>query len=376
VADGGGLYLLVSPGGSKSWVLRTLVHGKRCDIGLGGLDLVTLAQAREEASKLRRVARTGGDPLVARRQARRDLPTFEEAARRVHESHAAGFRNAKHAKQWLASLGDVFTALGSKRVDTIGSADVLAAVSPFWLTKPETARRVMQRIRVVFQWSKAQGFTTGDNPVEGLTKVLPRHRETRTHHPALPYAAVPAFIEALHESDVIGEVVKLAMEFLVLTASRTSETLNATWDEVDLHAATWTVPASRMKGHVAHVVPLSPRAVAILEQAKALSDGGAFVFPGRRANRPLSTMALLMALRHMGRADVTVHGMRSSFRDWSAEKTNVPRAVCEAALAHANRDRVESAYLRTNLLDLRRDLMTRWSRFVTSKPGDVVAIGA
>ena len=374
-ADGGGLYLLVAPGGSKSWMLRTVVKGRRCDIGLGSVELVSLADGREEARRLRRIARAGGDPLAERRQERRPVPSFEDAAKVVHSAHAASFKSDKHSKQWLSSLAEVFKAFGVKRVDAITSADILAALNPHWLTRPETSRRVLQRVRVVFEWCKAQGYRTDDNPTQGLTKVLPKQRVARGHHAALPYQNLPAFVQALREADA-GEVVKLAFEFTILCASRTSETLNAAWTEIDLEAKTWTIPGPRMKAGIEHRVPLSPRCIKILERTKALSDGGPYVFPGRSPKKPLSNMVFLMALRRMERRDVTTHGFRSTFRDWAAERTNVPRAVCEAALAHTLRDKTEAAYNRTDLFDRRRNLMTSWSRFATSKPADVVAIRA
>ena len=280
MADGGGLYLLVAPSGSKSWLLRTIVKGKRCDIGLGSASLVSLAQAREDATRLRKIAREGGDPLTDRRHARAIVPTFEEAARRVHASHGAAFRNDKHRKQWVASLGYVFSAVGAKRVDAITPADVLAALSPRWLERPETSRRVLQRMRVVFDWCEAQGFRSGVNPTQNLTKVLPKPRRVQTHHAALAYPQLPAFIMALHEADA-SEVVKLAFEFTILCATRTSETLNATSAEIDLGTQTWTIPAFRMKPGVDHRVPLSPRCVEILRRAANLSGGGTYVFPGR-----------------------------------------------------------------------------------------------
>jgi integrase len=373
VADGGGLYVLVAPNGTKSWVLRTVVKGKRCDIGLGSLTLVTLAEAREEAIRLRKIARLGGDPLAERRHERRPVPTFEVAARQFHESHAAGFRNDKHRKQWLSSLASIFRAFGAKRVDAVASADVLAALGPTWLVTPETSRRVLQRIAVVLEWCKAQGYCTGDNPTRGLTKVLPKHRQTREHHAALPYQSVPAFVQDLREADA-RESVRLAFELTVLCAARTSETLGATWAEIDFDAETWTIPGDRMKAGVEHRVPLSPRAVEILKLAQA--GAGRFVFPGRTPGKPLSNMAFLMTLRRMKRGGLTAHGFRSSFRDWAAERTNFSRAVCEAALAHTVRDKVEAAYRRTDLFELRRELMASWAAFATAKPAEIVSLRA
>ena len=320
IADGGGLYLFVAPGGAKSWVLRTVVKGKRCDIGLGSVTLVPLVDAREEARRLRRIARTGGDPLAERRQERRPVPTFEQAARQVHAGHEAAFRNEKHRKQWLSSLSGVISTCGPKRVDAITSADILAVLSPQWLERPETSRRVLQRLRVIFDWCKAQGYCAGDNPTEGLTKVLPKHRATKAHHAALPYPEVPAFLRALLDSNA-SVLVKLAFELTVLSATRTSETLLATWDEIDLSTRTWTIPGERMKAGVEHRVPLSPRCVEILTEAQTLANGSQWIFPGRFGTKPLSGMAFLMALRRMGRDDVTTHGFRSSFRDWAAVRT-------------------------------------------------------
>jgi integrase len=374
-ADGGALYLLVAPGGSRSWILRTVVRGKRTDIGLGSATLVSLADAREEARRLRRIARSGGDPLIDRRQARRGVPTFEDATKQVHSIHGAAFKNEKHRNQWLASLKRVFAVFGSKRVDAVTSADVLAALSGDWLKRPETSRRVLQRVRVVLEWCKAQGFCSGDNPTDGVTKVLPKQREARNHHPALPYQQLPTFINALRASDA-GEIVKLGFEFMILCAARTSEVLNATWSEIDREGKTWTIPAARMKAGVEHRVPLSNRCLEILDRATELSDGGTYVFPGRKPCKALSNMVFLMTLRRMKREDLTAHGFRSTFRDWSVERTNATRAVCEAALAHTLRDKTEAAYNRTDLFEKRRDLMAQWGAFGTSKKADVISLRA
>ncbi|MBI2827669.1 MAG: integrase arm-type DNA-binding domain-containing protein [Acidobacteria bacterium] len=375
-ADGNGLYLVVDPSGARRWVLRTVVKGKRCDLGLGGLLLVSLAEAREEATRLRRMARKGGDPLAERRQARRAVPTFKDAAKKVHEAHAATFRNAKHKAQWLASLeADIFPVLGQRPVDAIESADVLKALAPIWTTKPETARRLKQRIKVVLDWAKASGYRSGENPVDGVTKVLPKTRQVVAHHAALPYGKVSTFLKTLRTSEA-GEATKLAFEFLILTATRTSEVLGARWEEIDQDAKTWTIPATRIKAGRAHRVPLSPQCLKILEGAEALTDGGPYVFPGRSPKTPLSNMAFFMFLRRLERDDITAHGFRSSFRDWAAERTNVPRAVCEAALAHVVKDKAEASYFRSDLFDRRRELMDTWAAFATAKLADIVPIRA
>jgi integrase len=367
-ADGNGLYLVCDPSGAKRWVLRTVIKGKRCDLGLGGLSLVSLAEAREEALRLRKIARKGGDPLAERRQQLKPVPTFEEAAREVHREHSRGFRNAKHAAQWISTLEMyVFPVFGSRPVNGIESHDVLSALSPIWIEKPETARRTKQRIQTVFAWAKAKGYRTGDNPVEGVSEVLPKHNTKKAHHAALPYADLPAFILALRKSNA-GELVKLAFEFLILTVTRTSECLFAKWSEIDLDGKAWAIPADRMKAHEEHRVPLSQRCLKLLSAARELGGDSEYVFPGRNANQPLSNMVFEMALRRMGRDDVVPHGFRSSFRDWAEEKTSFKRSVIEAALAHKVRDKVEAAYHRTKQFEQRIPLMAAWAQFATAAP--------
>ena len=363
--DGNGLYLIVDPSGAKRWVLRTVVKGKRTDIGLGSISLVSLAEAREEAAKLRKIARADGDPLAERRAARRAVPSFEAAANTVHEAHKPSWKNPKHADQWINTLSEyIFPVFGHKSIDQIDSADILKAMNPIWLAKAETAKRVLQRIRAVLDWAKASGFRSGDNPVDGVSRVLPRQKDARTHHAALPYAEVPGFIQKLRVLDAIVAG-RLGFEFTILTAARTSEVLNAAWTEIDIENAIWTIPAARMKAKREHRVPLSSRCLAILKEARKLSANSAFVFPGRSADKPLSNMVFLMALRRM-KLDITAHGFRSSFRDWAAEQTHFPQAVCEAALAHSVKDKTEAAYNRTDLFKKRRDLMTAWAKYCTT----------
>lgn len=370
-ADGNGLYLVVDPTGAKRWVLRVVVKGKRRDIGLGGVSTVSLADARVEAMRLRGMARKGGDPLAERRKEKKVIPTFQEAAETVHRAHEKSWKNAKHRDQWINTLREyVFPHFGEKLVSEVDTAEVLSALNPIWLAKPETARRVRQRIKAVLDWAKAARHRSGDNPATDIHKVLPKQPRQHEHHAALPYSQVPAFIRKLHKSDCT-ESAKLAFEFMILTAARTGEVVQAKWSEIDLQAKTWTIPAARMKAHKEHRVPLSPRCVEILKAARQLSDGD-YVFPGRRKGH-LSNMAFLMTLRRMG-LDVTAHGFRSSFRDWAAERTNFPREVAEAALAHVVEDKVEAAYRRTDLFDRRRQLMTTWAAFATSAKGDVVPL--
>jgi hypothetical protein len=289
-ADGNGLYLKVAPSGAKRWELRTVVKGKRCDIGLGGLKVVSLAEAREEARKYRAIARNDGDPLVEKRRARRVVPTFRQAAETVHKDHAKAWKNAKHGEQWINTLkAYAYPAFGERRVDQIDTPEILKALSPIWLTKQETARRVRQRIGTVLDWAKAAGHRAGNNPVEDISKALPRQSDRKGHHAALPYVEVPAFVERLRGNDA-GSIAELAFEFLILTAARTSEVLEAKWNEIDLEQAAWTVPASRMKAGREHRVPLAPRCIELLEQAKQrelMATWAAFVIANEATVIPL-----------------------------------------------------------------------------------------
>jgi integrase len=363
-ADGNGLYLMVEPSGAKRWMLRVMAQGRRRDIGLGGVQFVSLAEAREKAINLTKIAKAGGDP-IAERKATAGVPTFAEAARSVHAEHAAAWRNKKHTDQWINTLVTyAFPTLGERRVDQIASPDVLKVLSPIWLKKPETAKRVKQRIGTILDWAKAAGFRSGDNIVLGISKGLPKQPERKRHHATLPYAEVPAFVRKLRASDS-NEPTKLALEFLILTAARTNEVLQARWSE--MKNGVWIIPGERMKARREHRVPLSPRCLEILERAEHLSDGGEYVFCGRSEGKPLSNMALLMTLRRMN-LDVTVHGFRSAFRDWAAECTNFSREVCEMALAHTIKDKAEAAYRRGDLFDKRRKLMAAWANFVAPQP--------
>ena len=369
--DGNGLYLFVEPSGAKRWVLRTVVQGRRRDIGLGSARLVTLAEARDAARVNRRLAREGGDPLAERAKAKRIVPTFAEAARAVHKERAPGWRNDKHKSQWINTLEEyAFPAIGGLRVDQVQTPDVLKILSPIWLSKYETARRLRQRMKTVFDWAKASGYRSGDNPVDGVDRGLPKRPDRIAHHAALPYDEISKFVRTLRETEC-GEQTRLAFEFLILTAARTSEVLQAQWTEIDLERKCWTIAASRMKAGREHRVPLTGRMIEILERAKKLSGGSAFVFSSRDPNASMSNMVFLMALRRMEVA-VTVHGFRSAFRDWAAERTNYAREVCEMALAHSIQDKTEAAYRRGDLFEKRRALMNAWTAFITTSPGQVV----
>lgn len=364
--DGHGLYLKVEASGARRWVQRLMIHGKRRDIGLGSASLVSLSEARERALEQRKVARAGDDPIALKRRSTGIL-TLEEAARKVHDLSRPTWRNEKHGDQWINTMTTyAFPALGSKRIDQISTSDVLAAISSIWNEKPETARRVKQRLSTVFKWAMANGWRT-DNPAETITKALPKHDRSKTEHrKALPYDQVGGAIAKIRNSDA-GITTKLAFEFLVLTATRSSETREAVWSEFDLEKGVWTIPAARMKAKKPHRVPLSTRCLAILAEAKSLKrDTDDLVFPGTKDTKPLSDMTLSKLMKDLKIAAVP-HGFRSSFRDWAGETTAHPREVIEFALAHVIKDKAEAAYARSDLFDKRRTLMTDWAGYLEMK---------
>lgn len=371
-AAGPNLYLRVGGEGSRSWICRVVIRGKRRDVGLGSASLVTLAEARAKAHEIRKAARAGEDPLQARR-ARAGIPTFAEAARRVHEEHTPSWRNPKHAAQWINTLeAYAFPHIGERRVCDVVEADVLAVLSPIWIEKAETARRVKQRVRAVLDFAKAQGWRNGENPVSGISKALPKQSDRPEHYDAVPYAKLPAFVRALRDDAETSEAVRLAVEFTILTAARAGEVVHAKPEEFDLSAGAWTVPASRMKAKRPHRVPLSERAVEIVTRARAIWPAAAVVFPGGRGG-PLTIDGLRHAVQRLA-PGATTHGMRSAFRDWCSECTSYPHAVAEAALAHVIKDKAEAAYARSDLLERRRALMTEWAAFIEQPPARVVSI--
>lgn len=369
--DGGGLYLQAR-GGKASWLFRYMLDGKAREMGLGAYPAVTLEAARAAAAEQRRVLAKKIDPLSAREaenEAKKRAAAVETAKRKTFAdcadayiaAHRAGWRNTKHAAQWASTLstyaGPVFGALPVGEVDT---ALVLRVLEPLWTTKPETASRLRGRIEAVLDWATARELRTGANPARWrghLDHLLPaRAKVARVkHHAALDWREIGPFMTRLRAVDGAGA---RALEFAVLTAARSGEVIGATWDEIDLPARTWTVPAERMKAAREHRVPLSDAAVVVL--AALPRTDAPWVFPGGRAGKPLSNMAMAMVLRRLDRADLTVHGFRSTFRDWAGESTGYPRDVCEMALAHAVGG-VEGAYRRGDLFEKRRRLMADWA---------------
>lgn len=358
--DGDGLWLVIGKRGGKSWIVRVQKDGRRRDIGLGSASKVPLKLARERAADVREKIERGIDPVAERAKAA-GIPTFLEAARSVHAEIAPSWKNPKHAAQWINTLETyAVPALGNRSVADVDAAAVRDCLAAIWLEKPETARRLRQRINTVIDWAVGKGYRETGLAMPVIDKALPKQRTRIKHHAALPYAELPAFMKRLRQSESMG---RLALEAVVLTAARSGEVRMMAWSELDLQAATWTVPAERMKAAREHIVPLSTQAVALFERMiahrRSYND---LVFPGQKRNKPLSDMTLTKALRDMG-LNVTAHGFRSTFRDWVAEQTDYPDAVAEMALAHVVSEKQVAAYKRTTLLAKRRELMTAWADY-------------
>lgn len=388
-ADGDGLYLLVKETGARSWVFRYMIDGKTRDLGLSrcpeaiailkrdGDEELSLAQARDVAAIYRLKVKARIDPLAERDAAAAQAAaeaqaaiaakvTFRDLAKTFLEGKEGSWRNAKHRQQWHNTLATyVYPVIGDMPVGDIETPHVLSVIEPIWKGKPETANRVRGRIEAILDAARVRGYRRGDNPARWrghLAQILPaRTQLSRGHHLALPYASLPAFMERLRQK---GSIAALALEFTILTAARTGEVLGASWAEMDLDRAVWTIPAVRMKAGREHRVPLSPRTVEILRVVKGV--GAEWVFPGQQGGQ-MSGMTMAMLLRRMD-MDVTVHGFRSAFRDWAAETTAFPHDVCEAALAHTVGDKTVAAYFRSDLFEKRRRLMEDWAKFC-DQPG-------
>ncbi len=359
-----GLILRVLPTGSKQWIWRGTIRGRRVDLGMGGYPYVTLAEARQEAFDNRRLARKGGDPLAMKRRAR--VPTFAEAVEKVIPIYRGGWKSGSTSeKRWRATLETyAYPRLGRMSVEDITTADVMAILMPMWNEKRVTASRLRHRIGAVMKWAIAKGYRT-DNPAgDAITSALPKKGKRVKHQRALPHGEVGAAILQIRECPV-WKGAKLAVEFLILTAVRSGEARGARWDEIDLQAATWTIPGARMKTGREHRVPLSGRALEVLREARGLQgDAGGLVFPSARGKSVMTVSTLSRSLRMIG-VDGTLHGMRSAFRDWCAE-TGQPSEAAEAALAHIVRNKVEAAYRRTDLVERRRELMDSWAEYLSA----------
>jgi integrase len=393
--DGGGLYLQVNGVGSKSWIfrfwvperapstgepLRDLVtkkpRGTSREMGLGSFNVVSLEEARALAADARRLRQKNLDPIDVRRETKLAAALekakalkFKDAAEAYITAHRTGWRNEKHAGQWTATLDTyAYPVIGDLSVQAIDTALVMKVIEPIWSTKPETAARLRGRIESVLDWATVRQYRKGDNPARWrghLDKLLPKRSKVRKvkHHAALPYAELPAFLATLRAQESIAA---RALEITILTAARTGETIGATWDEISEREKLWTIPATRMKASKEHRVPLARRTLAILDEMKPARSVSQFVFPGGKPGKALSNMAMAELLKRMGRGEITVHGFRSTFRDWAAERTSFPSEVVEMALAHVVGDKVEAAYRRGDLFDKRRRLMDAWAEFCST----------
>jgi integrase len=389
--DGGGLYLRVTEDGAKNWVFRFMLNGRARWMGLGPLALYGLQEARGRALDARRLRHEGMDPIDTRRAARLQerlkaakAMTFKQCAEAYIASHRAGWRNEKHAGQWETTLATyAYPAIGALPVQSIDTGLVLRVLEPIWTEKSETAGRVRGRIEAILDWAKARDYRAGENPARWrghVDKLLPARNKVRKveHHAALPYAELPGFMLALRGQE--GNSAR-ALEFAILTAARTGEVIGATWDEINWTEKVWTIDGARMKAGKEHRVPLCDRATMLLTELEPNADDTSaerrFLFAGGKAGRPLSNMAMDMLLRRMN-SDVTVHGFRSTFRDWAAERTNFPSEVVEMALAHTISSKVEKAYRRGDLFEKRRRLMDTWADFCAKPPasGTVVSLRA
>ena len=359
-ADGGGLYLEVGATGSASWLVRMQKAGKRRDFGLGSADKLTLAKAREARDLVRGQFEAGLDPVAERRKAD-GIPTFRVAAATVHKAQKTAWSEGKHGDQWIRSLElYAFPRIGDVPVNKIDRHEILDVLLPIWVEKNETARRVRQRIGSILDWAFVKGFRETEAPMRALSRGLPRINAERGHFEAMPYADVPGFVARLREGDSMG---RLALEALVLTAARSGEVRGATWSELDLDGALWSIPAERMKGNRPHLIPLSPAAVAVFRRALALRTGdAALVFPGLVKGKPISDATMGKVVRVMG-STAKPHGFRSSFKDWCGEVAGFPNELSEAALAHAIGNKSEAAYRRGTLLDRRRVMMNAWADY-------------
>ena len=383
LADGGGLYLRVAKSGSKSWIFRFMLDGKAREMGLGSFTIIGLKKARQKAANCREQLDAGIDPInqnkadaSERRLNAAKANTFDQCAEAYIDSHKASWSNTKHVSQWKSTL-KVYASptLGKLSVQDIDINLVLRCLEPIWTTKTETATRVRGRIESVLDWATVRGYRNGENPARWrghLDKILPKPSKVRdvTHHPALPYEDLPDFIEELGHTEGIAA---RALEFTIYTAARSNEVLLANWAEFNLAGKVWTVPKERMKSRKEHKVPLSSQAVRVLRMMEKIRSSD-YVFPGMKEGKHLSNMSMTAVLRRMGRMDITVHGFRSSFRDWAAEKTNAPNIVAEAALAHTIGNKSEAAYRRGDLFAKRSKLMDSWGRYTISQPAKVIAI--
>ena len=368
--DKNGLFLRVKKGGSKKWVFRYSFNGKRPEMGLGNAKVIKLSKAREKALQALINVNDGLDPISLKRT-KTIMPTFEEVALKVYEINRPSWRNEKHSAQFISSLKTyAFPQIGEMKVNTIETSHILSILTPIWLTKSETALRVRQRLSTVLKYCKAQKWRSDDPADRDIIKVLPKQGRRSNHMKSMDYQEVQSFIKEMRSSSA-GITTKLALEFLILNASRSGEVRYAKWNEVD--EKTWTIPAARMKAKITHRIPLTERCLEILEEAKNISQGSDYIFYGYKKDKPLSENTFNKLIKELG-YDVHTHGFRTSFKTWTQEKTSYSREVAEKQLAHSLSDKAEAAYARSELIEKRKELLNSWAHFLTNNDTKIVAM--
>ena len=371
-ADGNNLYLEIDKSGARRWILRLIIRGRRRDMGLGGISTVSLEEARELAYQYRKIARSGGDPILERQKNKGLQATLIHCTKKVHQINLPTWRNDKFGKQWIASFEHhVFPVIGNLPISQVSSADILRVLTPIWNTKGDTARKIKQRLRMVIKWSRAQGYYQGDDPVELAEQALPKQPRSDEHHKSLEFEKLPEIIQQLRKSKISAPT-KSALEFTILSACRTNEVLNAQWSEIDLLKKLWIIPGKRMKAGKEHQVPLTKGMIDILNTAKKTIVSNDLIFPSDINGKILSNNTMRLALKKRLNVDATVHGMRSSFKVWASETTNFANEVSEMALAHAISNKTEAAYRRGNLMEKRRQLMQKWDDYLNNKNVKVI----
>ncbi|MDA8687544.1 integrase arm-type DNA-binding domain-containing protein [bacterium] len=370
--DQHGLFLHVRSSGAKKWLQRYTIKGRRREVGLGSAKVVSVSQARRNAYNNLILVSEGIDPIEDKKKDK-SIPNFEAAARSVYDANLPTWRNAKHASQFITTLETyAFPVIGNMTIKDITSAHILQILSPIWVKKSETAKRVRQRLSTVFKWCIAKRWRLDDPADIAIVQALPRQSKKIMHRKSISYNEVANFIEIIKASSA-GHSTKLGLEFLILTATRSGEVRKASWNEID--GSIWTIPAERMKAGVIHRIPLPARCIEILNLARQISKGSKYIFEGTQANKPLSENTFNKLIKEL-KLDVHVHGFRTSFRTWTQEKTNYPREIAETALAHSLKDKSEAAYARSDLLEKRAEMMEAWAQFINSPTSDVVQIRA
>ena len=374
-ADGNNLYLLVEPSGAKRWVLRLTVNGRRRDMGFGNSIVIPLKKAREMAIYYKSLAKSGLDPILERKKEQGLNISFQICAENVFKIVEPSLKNKKFAKSWISSLERyAYFYIGKKPISQVTSSDILNILTPIWYTKGETARKIKQRLRMIFKWARAKGYLKGDNPVELAEQALPKIKKSKNHFKAIDFNQLPNLIKKINHS-TLSSVTRSALEFTILSAARTTEVINALWEEIYFDENLWIIPPERMKNNQEHIVPLTKRMISILNDLKKRSKNNVYIFEGPK-NKPISNNTMRLALQRQLDVKATIHGMRSSFKDWASETTNFGNEVSEMVLGHSISNKIEAAYRRGKLLDKRRNLMEQWNDYLYCDEVKVIKINS